>query len=168
MPDIPWDMGLSESVEGRILEAVRQRLLTVDLPGIGQEKFVVQNIQWQPDEVTLPPPYVIVSPAPETTPWQEGANETDDTTFAVLVSVVVANTRELTRGLGLQLYWRQNIRRKFLATSIARFTQLGLPDGVFLTHGWVESGDKFIEAAKRDMRDAQYFMLRFRVKEPRE
>ena len=168
MPDIQWDFPLANSVEGRILEAVKARLGTTDLPGIPAAKIVVQAFGWVPDEAVLPPPYIVVSPVPETTPWNDGTNERDDTLFGALISVVLANAREMTRGLGLQLYWRERIRLKFQNKSPNTFTELTMPTGWFLLHVWIESGDKFIEAAKRDQRDAQYFIVRFRVREPRE
>lgn len=162
------EMSLSDTVEGRVLEAVKARLEATDLPGIPAERIVIQKLAWNPDETLLPPPYILISPPPEGTTWQDGTNETDDTTFAAVISIVLANNRELVSGMPLQLYWRQSIRRKFQNLNIARFTQLTLPDGCFFVHGWIESGDKFIEPAFRDMRDAQYFAVRFRVKEPRE
>lgn len=168
MPDIQWDFPLANSTEGRILQAVQARLRTTDLPHIEDDRIVVQSFGWVPDENALPPPYIIVSPAPEQTPWQEGTNETDITLFAVVVTVVLANLRETSRGLGLQLYWREKIRRKFVSTSIARMTELSLESGTFFTHGWIESGDKFLDPAKRDQRDVQYYVCRFKVKEPRE
>lgn len=167
MPDVP-DMPLSDSTEGRILVAVQQRLFTTSLPGISNDRILIQSIGYQPDPAVTPPPYIIISPAPEATPALDGTNETDDTHFAVFVTVVLANERDVTRYMGTQLYWRQNIRRKLRSLSIARFTELTLEAGTFLTHGWIESGDKFIDAAKRDQRDAQYFLLRLKVKEPRE
>jgi hypothetical protein len=167
MPDIP-DIALSESTEGRILQAVVDRLKVTSRPGIPPERIVIQSLGWVPDEATLPPPYIIVTPSPEATPPLDGTNETDDTQFAVFITVVLANARELLRYVGTQLLWRQNIRRKMRSLSIARFGQLSLESGTFFTHGWIESGDKFIEAAKRDQRDAQYFLVRFKVKEPRE
>lgn len=168
MPDIQWDFPLADSTEGRILEAVKARLIGTELPSIDDERIVIKSFGWVPDESELPPPYIIVSPAPEQTPWQDGTNETDVSLFAVVITVVLANARETTRGLGLQLYWRERIRRKFAATSLLRMTELSLESGTFFTHGWVESGDKFLDPAKRDQRDVQYFVCRFKVKEPRE
>ena len=170
MPDdgIPWDMPLASSAEGLILEATRNRLRGLGLPGIQQERIVIQSLAWMPDPVEFPPPYVIISPAPETTPWQEGTNERDVAYFAAVISVVLANARDLTRGMGLQLYWRERIRRKFQCKSIATFTELTFTDNTQLIQTIIESGDKFIEAAKRDQRDAQYYVVRFKVREPRD
>ena len=170
MPDpIAWDYALTNSTEGRLLEGIVNRLKVTDLPCIPPERIVLQSMAWVPDETQFPPPFVIVSPAPEGTPWQDATNERDDTLFAAFITVVLANARETTRGMGLQLYWRERIRRKFQNLNILRFTELGeLDTGVNFLHGWIESGDKFMEAAKRDQRDAQYYLCRFRVREPRE
>jgi hypothetical protein len=172
MPDppvIPWDMPLADSCEGRLLQATLDRLKTCDLPGIDtNSNIIIQSLGWVPEESQLKPPYIIVTPAPESTPWQDGTNESDDTTFAVFVTVVIANAKELTRGLGLQLYWRERIRRKFQNLNMLRFTELTLEAGTHFIQGYIESGDKFIEAAKRDQRDAQYFLCRYKVREPRE
>lgn len=170
MPDdaIPLDMPLSNSVEGLVLAAVQNRLRALALPGIPQERIIVQQLAWMPDPVQYPPPYIVVSPAPETTPWNEGTNEKDVVVFGVVVSVVLANQRNMERGMGLQLYWRERIRRKFQNKSQATFTELTFTDSTILERTSVESGDKFIEAAKRDMRDAQYYLIRCRVREARE
>jgi hypothetical protein len=113
-----------------------------------------------------------VTPPPESTPWQEGTNEKDVCNFAVMIAVVLANQRDLVRGMGLQLYWRERIRRKFQCKSNGGWdlnTALGnVAAGTFFVFSQVESGDKFIEAAWREQRDAQYYLVRLHVKEPRE
>jgi hypothetical protein len=167
MPDIPWDFPLAQSVEGRLLEAVANRLRSMGLEGIEDDRIEVRSLAWIADPEELPTPCVIVSPAPEGTPWQEGSNETDRANFAAFISVVLANSRNVQRGLGLQLYWREQIRRKFQNLHPGTFTEYTQTDDAQFIHGHVESGDKFIEAAKRDQRDAQYFLVRMRVKEPR-
>lgn len=164
--DINWDFPLEQSAEGTILLRTQERLRALKLVSMPDEKIVVRKMPWDTD---IEPPYIIVSPPPETTNWQEGTNEKDVTVFAVLVSIVLANARDVTiKGMGLQLYWRERIRLKFQNKSPATWSELVLPSGWFFTHSWVESGDKFIEAAKRDQRDAQYYVIRVQVKEPRE
>lgn len=162
------EMALSESVEGRVLEAVKAKLGALSLPGIPAERIVIQKLAWVPDEQALPTPYILVSPAPESTNWQEGTNETDTNIFGVVISVVLASNRQLVEGLPLQLYWRERIRRAFQNRAPRTFTDLTLATDAFFVHAYIESGDKFIEPAFRDMRDAQYFVARFKVKEPRE
>lgn len=164
---IPWDFPLASSVEGRLLSAVVDRLKTCNLPGIPKDRIIIQSIGWQPDPNEVPPPYIIVSPADEETPWDAGSNERDETIFAVVIAGVLANAREMKRGTGLQLFWRQSIRRKFQNLS-SRFTELTMPDNCTLKQTWIQNGRKFLEAAKKDGRDAQYFLLRCRVREPRE
>lgn len=169
MPDVvlPIDFPLSASVEGLILEAVAARVVGLGLPGVPYERVLIQSLAWMPNPDDVPPPYVIISPAPETTPWNEGANERDVVYFGIVITVVVANQRNVTQGLGLQLYWRQALRRGFQNKSIATFTELTFTDSTTLERCSIESGDKFIEAAKRDMRDAQYYLVRCKVREPR-
>lgn len=170
MPEfVPADIALTESAEGCVLLAVAARIKQLNLTGIAPEKVLIQSLAWMPDPNDTPPPYVLVSPAPETTPWDEGTNERDDVVFGVVVSIVLANQRNVTRALGLQLYWRERIRRAFQNKTIADLSEyLTFTDTTALLRTSVESGDKFIEAAKRDMRDAQYYLIRFRVREARE
>lgn len=166
---IPFDMPLSDSVEGIVLQCVERRLKSLNLPGITPERVLVQSLAWMPNPDDVPPPYVIISPAPESTPWDDGTNERDEVVFGVIVSLVLANQRNMVRGMGLQLYWRERIRRAFQNKTIAALADyLAFTDSSALIRTSVESGDKFIEAAKRDQRDAQYYVIRFRVREGRE
>jgi hypothetical protein len=168
--DIEWDFPLEETVEGVILAGTLDRIKALKLPCIADEKIVVRKLPWDDN---IEPPYVLVTPVPESTPWQEGTNERDTTLFAVMVAVVLANARDVTtRGMGLQFYWRDRIRRKFHNKSQANWDLNTAFEanhtGTFFIHSYVESGDKFIEAAKREMRDAQYYVIRVHVREPRE
>lgn len=165
--DVPLDMDLESSNEGIVLRAVQNRIKNQPLTGIPSERVLVQSLAWMPDPNLVPPPYVIVSPAPETTPWNEGTNERDTVYFGIVVTVVLANQRNMEKGMGLQLYWRQILRRAFQNKSIATFTELQFNDSTTLERTAIESGDKFIEAAKRDQRDAQYYLIRCKVREPR-
>lgn len=168
MAELPAEYQLANTTEGRFLVAVQDRLKGLKLAGIPDDRIVVRSFAWVPDETELPPPYIIVSPAPETTNWQDGTNETNTTVFGAFVSVVLANGRDTEKGLPLQLFWRERIRRSLGLIGARTFTELNTDDGTFFTHGWVESGDKFIEAAKRTQRDASYYLVRASVKEPRE
>jgi hypothetical protein len=53
-----------------------------------------------------------------------------------------------------------------LATAIDNYN--GGSDGTAFCYSQIESGDKFIEAAKRMQYDASFYMLRVMVREPRE
>lgn len=165
LPEIP----LESTVEGTILVKTRERLLALELPGI-QDKVYIRKL---PFDEHLQPPYVLVTPPPESTPWQEGTNEKDVANFAVMVAVVLANQRDLTQYMGLQLYWRERIRRKFQCKSRLQWSELAdaipvVSTGAYLVKTEVESGDKFIEAAWREQRDASYYLIRVQVREPRE
>ena len=167
MPELP-DIPLESTVEGTILVKTRERLLALELPGI-QDKVYIRKL---PFDTNLEPPYILVTQPPESTPWQEGTNEKDVCNFAVMIAVVLANQRDLVTGMGLQLYWRERIRRKFQCKSNSVWdlnTGLGVvAAGTFFVFSQVESGDKFIEAAWREQRDASYYLIRLMVKEPRE
>lgn len=168
MPELP-DIALEHTVEGTILVQTRERLLALELPAIADKVF----IRKLPFDTNLEPPYVLVTPPPESTPWQEGTNEKDVTNFAVMIAVVLANQRDLTAHVGLQLYWRERIRRKFQCKSINAWPDLKTAfdtnfAGTYFVFSQVESGDKFIETAWREQRDASYYLVRLMVKEPRE
>lgn len=174
MPDVIPEMALSETIEGRLLEATVARIQALNLPGISPSRVVIQKLAWLGEPSTPDTPCVVVVPLPETTSWQEGTNEKDRPQFAMLVAIVLANARDVTtRGMGLQLYWRQQLRQSFQNLSQGRFTDLKA-DALATDFGAnycgcsVDSGDKFIEAAKRDQRDAQYFVIRHKVKEGRQ
>lgn len=175
MPEtIPWQMELSTSVEGLVLEKTRDRIRALQLIAIDPDHVAIRKLPWLDDETTLPTPCVIISPAPETTDWRSGTNERDETVFAILITVVLANARDVTtKGMALQLLWRQTLRRRFINRGRLSWTDLAtaidnLNDGTSFTHSNIESGDKFIEAAKREQRDASYYLLRVYVREPRE
>jgi hypothetical protein len=176
MPEnIPFEQALATSVEGIVLEKTRDRLLALALPAIG-ERVYIQKLPWLYDETLVLTPCAIISPAPETTAWQEGSNESDDTILAVLITLVLANGLDVTtKGMGLHLSWRQTLRRRFINKSRLTWSDLATGidnynggDGTRFIHAWIESGDKFIELAKREQRDASYYLLRVRVREPRE
>lgn len=169
MPDPDWEYSLEHTVEGLILLRTVDRLKTVELAGIEKDRIAPCKVPWMADPQLPEPPCVLVSPAPEATPWDDGTNESDDVTFATFITIVLANQRNVnTKGLGIQLQWRQNIRRKFQNKVIRSWPDLVLPEGNKFIHAWIESGDKFIESALRMQRDAQYYLLRVKVREPRE
>jgi hypothetical protein len=175
MPEsIPWDMQLETSIEGLILTKTRDRIEELNLEAIPGERVVSRKLPWIQDDDQLPTPCVIISPAPETTNWRDGTNERDQTIFAFLITAVLANGLDVTtKGLALQLHWRQQIRRNFTNLSQLLWADLrdafnNLDDGSSFIHAQIESGDKFIEAAKREQRDASYYLLRVMVREPRE
>lgn len=168
MPDsIPWDYLLEDSVLGRILLGVQARLRTLDLPGIGGDKIVIRKLPWVDDD-TLQPPCVIISPKPEAIDWTRGTNERDDPTYSCIVAIVLANGRDnTTRGMGLQLAWRETVRRAFHNKSTLVWTDLALQSGYDFQRCYVSAGEPFIEAAKRMQYDAQYWAIDFIVREPR-
>jgi hypothetical protein len=175
MPEsIPWDMDLATSIEGLILQKTRDRLEELELASIPGERIVIRKLPWIQDDAQLPTPCIIVSPAPETTNWRDGTNERDTTVFAILISVVLANGLDITtKGMALQLHWRQQIRRNFVNLSRLTWADLAtaftnIADGSGFLHAQIETGDKFIEPAKREQRDASYYLLRVTVLEPRE
>jgi len=167
--DILWDYALSNTIEGRLLEAVQNRVKAMNLKCISPDSVVIQKVPWVPDNTTLPYPCVLITPGPESTNYLAGTNESEQPQFAILITIILAAERKIcTQGMGLQLEWRQVLRRWFQNLNQGRFTELAaFTDGSMYINGTVESGDKFIEAAKRDQRDAQYFLLRFKVNEPR-
>ena len=166
MADIDWDFSLENSVAGTLLMRAQERLQTLNLPGIERDRIVIRKLPWQTDDV--PPPYITVSPPPPTTTWSEGTNEMDSPVYGAMIAMVLANGEVTTKGMGLQLYWRERVYKAFNNHSPATWTAVTLPTGNFFVHSWIESGDQFIELAKRMQYDAQYLMLRVRVKEPRE
>ncbi len=168
--DILWDFPLSNTLEGRILEATVNRLKALNLPCIEASNIVLRKLAWISVDGELKTPCVIVSPAPETTNWQEGTNERDRPQFAAFITIILASNRaELVRGMGIQAFWRQEIREAFQNLSMSRFTELTLDQtkNQSFNKANVESGDKYLEAAKRDQRDAQYFLVRFTASEGR-
>jgi len=167
MPEPNWDHSLEETVFGRILLRTKERIQALGLISIEPDHIQVRKLAWV-DEVELAPPYIIVSPRAEITNWPDGTNEQDETQYAVLISMVLANSRDLTtKGMGLQLSWREAIRRSFQNKSIVSWPEMVLPSNCFFIQSYVESGDQFIEPAKRMQYDAQYWLVRFRVREPR-
>ena len=168
MPDLQ-DMSLEQSVEGTILTRVQDRLRALALPGIDADRIVVRKRPW---DTNLEPPYIVISPAPEDLDWQRGTNEKDETIFAIFVGLVLANERHLTQYMGLQLYWRDRIRLKFMNKTINTWSELTFThlatSGFVFKRSYVESGDKFIESAFREQRDAQFYVIRVVVGEPRE
>jgi hypothetical protein len=175
MPElIPWDMDLATSIEGLVLQKTRDRLEELNLTSIPGERIVIRKLPWIQDDSLLPTPCIIVSPAPETTNWRDGSNERDDTVFAILISVVLSNGLDITtKGMALQLHWRQQIRRNFVNLSRINWDDLAdaftnIDDGSAFLHAQIETGDKFIEPAKREQRDASYYLLRVHCREPRE
>src|SRR5438046_3001878 len=115
MVDIPWDFQLDESVEGRILGRTVERIKALQLPAISNN-VEIRKLPWLlGDNDTLKTPCIIVSPAPEDTNWQQGTNERNDMVFSTFISAILANGRDIsTRGMGLQLYWREQLRRAFV------------------------------------------------------
>jgi hypothetical protein len=166
MSDLDLNFTLEHSVAGTILQRTQERLGVLDLPGIERSRIVIRKLPWQTDDV--PPPYITVSPPPPATTWQEGTNELDSPVYAAMIAIVLASGEISTKGMGLQLYWRERIYRAFNNRSPVSWPELVLPTGAHFLHAWVESGDQFIDLAKRAQYDAQYLLLRVRVKEPRE
>lgn len=163
--DIPFDYDLNNSVEGRVLLRTAERIKALNLVSIG-ERVEVRKLPWLEDGDELTTPCVIVSPAPETTDWQSGTNESTDVVFAMFVTVVLANARDVSiKGMGLQLRWREQLRRAFVNKCSRTWSEIVLPAGAKFLRSYVESGDKFIEAAKRSQRDAQYYLIRVVVRE---
>lgn len=156
---------MNDSNEGIILNAVQTRIASLSLSQINSNNIVVRSMPW---DQGLTPPYVIVSPMLDVPQWDGGTNEKDRETFGVMVSIVVANNRDLsTTKMAISLYWRQRVRRTFQNVSINTFNP-SLLTGCFLERVFVENGEKFIAPAKRIGYDAQYLLLRFQIKEGRE
>jgi hypothetical protein len=156
---------MNDSNEGLILQAVHARLLVIALPQINAGNVVVRSLPWDTD---LQPPYVIVSPAPESAQWDQGTNEKDRIILGSMISIVVANDRNLsTTNMAISLFWRQRVRRGFQNVGKATFNPT-LLTGCFHEHTYVESGEKFIDTAKRMNYDAQYLLVRTKIKESRE
>lgn len=156
---------MTDSNEGLILTAIHTRIVALALPQINAANVVIRSLPWDSE---LSPPYVIVSPAPEAAQWDQGTNEKDRIIFGSMVSIVVANTRDLsTTNMAISLFWRQRIRRCFQNVGKATFNPT-LLTGCFHEHTYVESGEKFIDTAKRMNYDAQYLLIRTKIKESRE
>ena len=172
MPEINWDYSLEDTVYGTILVKAKERIVAASLPSIATGRVQIRKLAWPdaPDTTgddALLPPCIIVSPRPEIVNWRDGTNERDDVVYAFMVSMVLANGRDLTtKGIGLQLAWRQTIRRLFHNKSLNTWS-LTLPTGCSFTQSYVESGDQFIEQPKRMQYDAQYWLVRVKVREPR-
>lgn len=169
--DILWDFPLTESLEGRILEATLNRCKALNLPCIPKDNHIIKPVAWLGDLSVASLPCLVITPPPETTNWRDGSNERDIVTFGVFISVILANERQATlRGMGLQLFWRQKIRRAFQSLASSRFTQLRVDPTTTETFRmvYVENGDRFIESAKRMQIDAQFLLLRMECSEPRE
>lgn len=169
--DILWDYPLTETPYGRLLLATVERVKSLNLKCIGHDKVELRKLAWNfGKDDPLQPPYVIVSPRSETTPWQEGTNERDAIGYAVMLSVVLADAYDVTiRGLGLQLDWRRSLRQSFHNKTQRDWTQLSLTGhtSVALIHSYMEAGDAFLDAEKRRQYDAQYWLVRCNVWEPR-
>lgn len=169
--DILWDLDLNTTPYGRILLRTVERVKSLNLKCIGEEKVALRKLAWHlGKDDALQPPYVIVSPRSETTDWKEGTNERDAIGYAVMLSVVMADAYDVTiRGLGLQLDWRRTLRQSFHNKTSRDWPDLDFTDlgAVSFNHCHMEAGDAFLDAEKRRQCDAQYWLIRFNVWEPR-
>lgn len=170
--DILWDYPLSNTVFGRVLEATQRRIKALNLKCIPKDNIQIRKLAWAAAENDIKPPYLFISPRPEITDWTKGTNERDMPVYAVMLSAVLANSRDVTtKGMGLQFEWRQMLRRSFTNISQGAWPDLSLADpmmaGVSYNGCYVEAGESFLEDAKRLQYDAQYWLVRFRFLEPR-
>lgn len=173
MPEssILTDFPLSGTPYGRIWTFTNELIKANNLPSIAPEKVVQRKFAWHlGDEDPLRPPYVITSRRAETIDWREGTNERDAIQYAVMVSIALASgLNPSMEWTGLQEEWRKRVRRLFHNKGPRDFPGLtfnGLGN-VSFNHSYVESGDHLIEEAKRRQMDAQYWLIRFNVWEPR-
>lgn len=165
---VDWDYSLDNSTEGLLVQAVAARIQALNLPSIASDHVFIRKLAWLSTDVNDKPdtPCVLIIPAPEVCDWTKGTNEKDEPVFAFFVITVLANGRDVTtKGMGLQFKWRELVRKSFQNLSNGRFSELGNDKG--FKRGYVESGEKFIEAAKRAQMDAQYYLLRFLFQETR-
>ena len=162
-----YSFPLASSNQGAILELVQARIQDLALQHIPAERVVLRAVSW---DANLLLPYVIVRPAPEIINPNDASNEYNTCNYAVLVSLVAANTSE-TGGpmtlFGLPLYWREQVRLAFQNKSHRLWRSTTLPlTGSVINRSIVMDGEPFIEAAKRQGYDAQYLGIRFHVTEP--
>ena len=173
---INWDYRLEDTVYGTILLRTQERIRAAKLQSIEHEKIVIRKQPWVPKPQDPPtpndllPPYITISPRPEIVNWQDGTSERDGIVYGVLIAIVLANGRDLTeKGMGLQLMWRETVRGLFHNRSLRTWRELGhgLPAGVSFDQSYIEGGEKFLDSAKMDGYDAQYWLLRVRTRERR-
>src|SRR5436190_15877808 len=103
MPTSPVNLAayaLTDTAEGTILDAALTRVKALNLSQINQANQVIRKAPWLVDSLEFP--CTIISPAPEQTPWSDGTNEMDSVTFAFMITLALANGRDITTtGMGL-------------------------------------------------------------------
>lgn len=169
------EINLADSAEGIVLQQVFIRVRTLTLPGLDlNERLVLRKQPWLLGEnEPLQPPCVIISPASELNPANEGTNERDDVVFGAMITILTANERDVSSALmGTQTYWRERIRKAFQSTSRVRWAAMASAianiSGTDFLHGWVESGEKYIPEMIRRQYDASYYLVRVACRESRE
>lgn len=161
------DIPLGDTVYGWLLLKTVDRLKSLNLPSIGNDKIELRKLAWATADDALKPPYVIVSPRPEITDWTKGTNERDDTIYAAMISIVLANARDVsTKYMGTQFKWRELVLKAFQNMVTLTWSDLrSCPfEGTSISHSYVEAGDLFIDQAKRMQYDAQYWLVRIKAR----
>lgn len=160
---MPLDIPLADSDFGALLESTQKTIEQIGLPFLPKEHIHVQKLSFGDD---LPLPYCTICPRPEIVDWKAGPTQYDDIIYGVMVAFVAAgNLVRTTETLGTQLYWRERAFDEFLNRDGTNLKGgVNLRDGHHLTHCYAEAGDPHIEPAARKMYDAQYWLLRFKVR----
>lgn len=142
-----------------VTQAVADKVRELALAGIGERVFVRDL----PILDGLPTPCVVVSPGSETVDDRGGTNESDDTTYRVIVTLARAATRELDgdRTVARQrAEWRDAVRRAFVNKRITI-------DGACWVRSTITAGEPMVPEAWRRQYDAQYWVLQFTLREAR-
>jgi hypothetical protein len=162
------DLPLEYSNFGRVLISIQQEIIGLALPQLPNEKITINKIAWL-DPERVQPPYCTIVPRPEIGNWQDGTNERDDPVYSSQISLIFANAMDVSDlGMGLQLYWRQQIRQLFHNRNAAAFgSSLTLEAGHSFLRSYCEPGEIYLEAAKRLQYDAQYLVVRHLIREAR-
>jgi len=160
-------VALTESNYGLVLNAVREAILALILPGIENNNVVITKVGWI-EPLTDTFPRIVIDPRPEIANPDDGTNDRDDTIYNVMIAILFAGGLDDTsKNLGLHLFYRQTVWRAFRNKTPATFSYLTLTDGSSLLRVWVEPGDVFIDQAKRAQLNGQYILARFKVREVR-
>jgi len=97
-----------ESIFYRCLEAARDQIRGLSLPGITSEKIVWQKLPFNMGKLTEG---IFVTPQPETNPG--GSNIGEDIGYAVMVTMIKSSNHALATGFSTVSRWREKIRQCF-------------------------------------------------------
>lgn len=145
----------SDTNYGTLLYDAHQKILGLSLYNITSANTVVRKVPW---DLNLATPSCIVSPTGET--QIPGTNGEDDVEYGVMVTLCTRTNRDPDLHIYRELKWRQDVRQAFHN----KIDWCSLPSLILCT---VEPGDALIPEAFRINYDAQYLLLRCRIREVR-